>query len=193
MKSEPDCYSIDDLKKDKIEPWDGVRNYQVRNMIRDDMKKGDKALFYHSNCPEIGVVGTMTIHSSAYPDPTQFDPTLIFSSPQQVEALKRIVKRFKSKTTKVFLKYYGRNNEKISVGVDPKSDHPDPKSDPENPTWLLVDVRFESKFPRTVTLAEIKADQELQRMVVAQKGSRLSVTPVKKEQYEKIVKLARLK
>ncbi|MEO0997713.1 MAG: EVE domain-containing protein [Pseudomonadota bacterium] len=73
MKSEPDDYSIDDLARDGREPWDGIRNYQARNMMRDDMKVGDKAFFYHSSCPEPGVVGIMTIASEAYDDPTQFD------------------------------------------------------------------------------------------------------------------------
>ena len=74
MKSEPDAYSIDDLKRDRREPWDGIRNYQARNMMRDDMKIGDKVFFYHSNCKEIGVVGVMKVASKPYPDPTQFDP-----------------------------------------------------------------------------------------------------------------------
>lgn len=76
MKSEPDCFSIDDLKSrpKQTEKWDGVRNYQVRNMFRDQMKEGDQAFFYHSSCAEPGVVGVMTIASPAYPDPTQFDP-----------------------------------------------------------------------------------------------------------------------
>ena len=73
MKSEPSDYSIDDLSRDKREMWDGIRNYQVRNMIRDDMKAGDKALFYHSNTAEIGVVGEMKLVGKTYPDPTQFD------------------------------------------------------------------------------------------------------------------------
>lgn len=74
MKSEPDAFSIDMLKKMKVSPWDGVRNYQVRNMIRDDMKVGDIALFYHSNAGlETGIAGQMKISSTAYPDPTQFD------------------------------------------------------------------------------------------------------------------------
>lgn len=73
MKSEPDAYSIDDLERDGTEPWDGIRNYQVRNMIRDDMQVGDEALFYHSSCKVPGVVGVMRIVSEAYPDPTQFD------------------------------------------------------------------------------------------------------------------------
>ena len=74
MKSEPDAYSIDDLKRDKKEPWDGIRNYQARNMMRDDMRVGDKVFFYHSNCKEPGVVGIMKIASKPYPDHTQFDP-----------------------------------------------------------------------------------------------------------------------
>lgn len=76
MKSEPDCFSIDDLAKrpNQTESWDGVRNYQVRNMMRDDMKTGDLAFFYHSSCPEPGIYGLMEIVSNAYPDPTQFDP-----------------------------------------------------------------------------------------------------------------------
>ena len=74
MKSEPDVYGIDDLKRDKQEPWDGIRNYQVRNMFRDQMQIGDIAFFYHSNCKIPAITGLMTIASEAYPDVTQFDP-----------------------------------------------------------------------------------------------------------------------
>jgi predicted RNA-binding protein with PUA-like domain len=75
MKSEPGEYAITDLQRDTVAMWDGVRNYQVRNMMRDEMRVGDQALFYHSNAgPETGVVGTMEIAREAYPDPTQFDP-----------------------------------------------------------------------------------------------------------------------
>ena len=76
MKSEPSEFSIDDLKNrpGKTEPWDGVRNYQARNMMRDEMKKGDLAFFYHSNCEEPGIVGIMTINKEGYPDHTAFDP-----------------------------------------------------------------------------------------------------------------------
>ena len=73
MKNEPEDYDIDDLKKDKTEHWDGIRNYQVRNMIRDDMNIGDIAFFYHSNCEIPGIYGLMTINSKAYPDHTAFD------------------------------------------------------------------------------------------------------------------------
>ena len=73
MKNEPDDYSIDDLKRDKTEPWDGIRNYQVRNMIRDEMRIGDNAFFYHSNCETPGIYGQMTICKEAYADHTAFD------------------------------------------------------------------------------------------------------------------------
>lgn len=145
LKSEPDSYSIDDLKRDKIEMWDGTRNYQVRNMMRDDMQIGDLCLFYHSNTKEIGVVGTMEIVSDAYTDPTQFDSS---------------------------------------------SEHPDPKSDPNNPRWLCVDVKFKSKLPRTVTLAEIKIDPIFETMPLVKKGNRLSVMPIQKKHFELIVKMA---
>ena len=82
MKSEPDAYSIDDLKRDRREPWDGIRNYQARNMMRDDMKTGDKVFFYHSNCKEVGVVGVMKVASKPYPDPTQFDPESNYYDPK---------------------------------------------------------------------------------------------------------------
>ena len=146
MKSEPDCYSIDDLKRDKVEMWDGTRNYQVRNMMRDQMKVGDEALFYHSNAgDETGVVGTMKIVKESYPDPTQFDP---------------------------------------------KSDHPDPKSDPDNPRWLCVDVKFQTKLARVVTLKELKLDPKFADMPVVMKGNRLSVMPIKKTHYDRVVELA---
>ena len=73
---------------------------------------------------------------------------------------------------------------------DPKSDHPDPKSDPENPRWLCVDVQFQSKLPRTVTLAEIKIDPAFETMPLVKKGNRLSVMPVQKKHFDTIVKMA---
>ncbi|MGE5522744.1 MAG: EVE domain-containing protein [Rhodospirillaceae bacterium] len=73
IKSEPDAYSIDDLKRDRKTPWTGVRNYQARNFMRDQMKPGDRAFFYHSNCEEPGIVGIAEVASTAYPDETQFD------------------------------------------------------------------------------------------------------------------------
>jgi len=74
MKSEPDAFSIDDLKKKGQEAWDGVRNYQARNFMRDGMHVGDKVFFYHSNCAEPGIVGVAEVATDAYPDPSQFDP-----------------------------------------------------------------------------------------------------------------------
>ncbi len=73
LKSEADCYSIDDLKKDKKTAWSGIRNYQARNFMRDHMKKEDMVLFYHSSSDPTGVFGIAEISSDAYPDATQFD------------------------------------------------------------------------------------------------------------------------
>ncbi|MCA9366183.1 EVE domain-containing protein [Candidatus Kaiserbacteria bacterium] len=145
MKSEPSCYSIDDLKRDKKTMWDGVRNYQVRNMMRDQMQAGDLALFYHSSTKEVGVVGVMEIVGKAYPDPTQFDP---------------------------------------------KSDHPDPTSDPKSPRWLCVDVAFKQKFPQVVSLELLKESKPLQQLQILKRGNRLSVTPVTKNEFECILKMA---
>ena len=83
MKSEPSVFGIDDLaaRPDQTEPWDGVRNYQVRNMLRDQMRPGDLAFFYHSNCAEPGIVGIMEIAGPARPDPSQFDPDSHYHDP----------------------------------------------------------------------------------------------------------------
>lgn len=82
MKSEPQEFSIDDLERVGEQLWDGVRNYQVRNMFRDDMKVGDKALFYHSSCADIGVVGEMEVVKSAEADPAQFNPKSKYFDPK---------------------------------------------------------------------------------------------------------------
>lgn len=144
MKSEPDVYSIDDLERDGREPWDGIRNYQARNFMRDEMKVGDLAFFYHSNAAKVGIVGTMTIASEPYDDPTQFDK---------------------------------------------KSKYFDAKSSKDKPRWQLVDVAFEGKFPRTVTLAELKANPKLADMRLVQKGNRLSIMPVTKHEWDTILKM----
>lgn len=81
MKTEPDAFSIDDLKRKKQEAWDGVRNYQARNYMRDGMRVGDKVFFYHSNCAEPGIVGIAQVATSAYPDPSQFDPKSKYFDP----------------------------------------------------------------------------------------------------------------
>ncbi len=82
MKSEPSVYGIDDLQRDKRTSWGGVRNYQVRNMFRDDFARDDVAFFYHSSCAEPGIVGTMKILGKAYPDPGQFDPESEYFDPR---------------------------------------------------------------------------------------------------------------
>ncbi|MEO8010488.1 MAG: EVE domain-containing protein [Dokdonella sp.] len=81
MKSEPEEFSIDALQRVKTEPWSGVRNYQARNFMRDDMQVGDRILFYHSNCEEPGVVGIAEVATIAQPDPTQFDPASDYHDP----------------------------------------------------------------------------------------------------------------
>jgi predicted RNA-binding protein with PUA-like domain len=81
MKSEPDAFSIDDLKRKKREAWDGVRNYQARNFMRDGMRPGDKVFFYHSNCAVPGIAGIAEVATDAYPDPSQFDPKSKYFDP----------------------------------------------------------------------------------------------------------------
>ena len=82
MKSEPDAYSIDDLERDGRDMWDGIRNYQARNMMRDEMQVGDEVFFYHSSCAEPGIVGIARIASQPYPDPTQFDKRSKYHDPK---------------------------------------------------------------------------------------------------------------
>ena len=103
MKSEPSEYSIDDLKRDKQAPWFGVRGYQARNFMRDEMRVGDEILFYHSSCPEPGVVGVARVASQAYPDATQFDPKSPYFDPKATKENPRwmlvdvkFIKKFKS-------------------------------------------------------------------------------------------------
>ena len=142
MKSEPDAYSIDDLKRDGREPWDGIRNYQARNMMRDEMKIGDEVFFYHSNCKEPGIVGIMKVASEPYPDPTQFNK---------------------------------------------KSKYYDPKSNKDDPRWCLVDVEFVRKLGRNITLAEIKEAKGLDGLILIRKGNRLSIMPVEKKHWNKLL------
>ena len=144
MKSEPDVYSIDDLQRDGQEMWDSIRNYQARNMMRDDMRIGDPIFFYHSSCKEPGVVGIAEVASKPYPDPVQFD-----------------------KQSRYF----------------------DAKSEPDNPRWILVDVKFVRKLKRNVTLTEIKAEKILADMILTRKGNRLSIMPVEKKHWDKILSL----
>ncbi len=148
MKSEPDAFSIDDLKAKpkKTEHWDGVRNYQVRNMMRDQMKKGDLAFFYHSSCKVPAIVGIVEIVKEGYPDHTAFDPDS---------------------------KYF------------------DPKSDPDNPRWFMVDVKFRRKLKQPITLQALKQQAFLVEsdLALIRKGSRLSILPVTKEQWDFILSM----
>lgn len=146
VKSEPSEFSIDDLEKSNNQTthWDGVRNYQARNFIRDEIKIGDKVLFYHSSTEPNAVVGVCEVVKDAYPDHTQFDP---------------------------------------------KHNHYDPKSDKKNPTWFMVDIKLVKKFNNPVTLDEIKANLKLAKMKLVQRGNRLSVMPVTKDEFEIIAKL----
>ena len=152
MKSEPDAFSIDDLKKRKhqTEHWDGVRNYQVRNLLRDEIRKGDLALFYHSSCKVPAAVGIVTISSDGYPDHTALDPES---------------------------KYY------------------DPKSTPDQPRWYMVDVTYLKSFATPVTLQAMKQQPELLNsdFALLKRGSRLSIMPVSKLQWDTILNMAAAK
>ena len=89
MKSEPDVFSIEDLKKKKKSGWDGVRNYQARNYMRDDMKIGDIVLFYHSSCEVPGIAGLAKISKTSHPDPTQFDSKSDYYDPKASQEIPR--------------------------------------------------------------------------------------------------------
>lgn len=89
MKSEPSVFSIDDLQRQGCTGWEGVRNYQARNFMRDGMRPGDQAFFYHSSCAEPGIAGIMEISRQAYPDPTQFDPRSAGHDPKSTRAQAR--------------------------------------------------------------------------------------------------------
>lgn len=147
MKSEEDVYSIRDLERDVATQWEGVRNYEARNLMRDKMKVGDGILFYHSNAEPPGVAGLASVARAGYPDHFAFDP---------------------------------------------KSRYHDPKSDPDDPTWFMVDIAFEEAFPGVVGLEEIKATPGLAEMVLV-KRSRLSVQPVSGEEFRLIRKMGRKK
>ncbi|MGH9418789.1 MAG: EVE domain-containing protein [Thermoanaerobaculia bacterium] len=148
MKCEPSAYAIDDLKRDGTTSWEGVRNYQARNFIRDEMKRGDRVLFYASNADPSGVTGVAEVTREAYPDPF---------------------------AQKKGHKYY------------------DPKSTKENPIWYLVDIGFVEKLPNIVPLETLKSAPGLEEMVVTKKGSRLSIQPVTKSEFDIVVKLGRAK
>lgn len=135
FKSEPDAFGIDDLAAmpDQTEHWDGIRNYQARNFLRDQVKLGDQVFFYHSSCKDVGIVGVAEIVRESYPDHTQFDPES---------------------------KYY------------------DPKSSPDNPRWMMVDIKLKQKFSKILPLKTIKAMPEITEIGLVKKGHRLSIMPV---------------
>lgn len=146
MKSEPNEFGIDDLidMPNQTEHWDGVRNYQARNMMRDEMKLGDQVFFYHSNCDVPGIVGIMEVVREGYPDFTAFDP-------------------------------------------DDK--HFDPKSDPDKPRWIMVDIKFVKKLSRTISLKELKEQEALADLALVRRGNRLSIMPVSEQQWHFILGL----
>ena len=146
FKSEPDTFSIDALYQapKRTTHWDGVRNYQARNYMRDGMRRGDQGFFYHSNCEVPGIIGIVEVVCEAYPDHTAFDPD------------------------------------------DP---HYDPKSDPDDPRWLMVDVKFVRKLKRNISLAELKANPALSDMPLVRKGNRLSVMPVTEAEWHAILEM----
>ena len=141
FKSEPGSYSFDDLVRDGVAEWDGARNYQVRNFLRDEIREGDGVLFYHSSSDPRAVVGTATVVRNGYPDHTAWDPA---------------------------------------------SDHPDPKSTPDNPTWYMVDIRAVERFSTPVTLEGMREVPQLADMMLLRRGVRLSILPVTPEEWEAI-------
>jgi predicted RNA-binding protein with PUA-like domain len=143
IKTEAECYSIDDLKRDRRIPWEGVRNYTARNFMMRDMKVGDIALFYHSNT-DMGVYGLAKVASKPHPDES---------------ALRK------------------------------GDEHFDPKTTKDKPIWYCVDFAFVKKFKSYLPLGVIKSDKILSGMVIAQKGSRLSITPVSEIQYKRAISL----
>ena len=147
VKSEPDTFSFDDLlaRPDRTTHWDGVRNYQARNFMRDEMKKGDLVFFYHSSADPTAIVGTAEVVRDGYPDNSAFDP---------------------------------------------KDSHYDPKSKKDEPTWFMVDLRARDRFREPVTLTDLRGVKGLEKMVLLQKGSRLSVQPVTEREWEIICRLA---
>jgi len=147
FKSEPEVFSIDDLARCARQTtfWDGVRNYQARNMLRDDVQVGDGVLFYHSNAEPLAIVGVARVVRAGYPDDTAWDP---------------------------------------------KSAHPDPKSTPENPIWYMVDISLETRFARPVERSLLAGTKGLEKMVLLQRGSRLSIQPVTAAEWRTVLKLA---
>ena len=146
MKCEPSAYTIDDLARDGQTCWEGVRNYQARNFMRDEMRVGDGVLFYASNADPSGVTGVAKVAKAGYPD--HF-------------AWKKGHKYFDARSTK------------------------------DAPTWYMVDIAFVDRFASTVSLATLKATKGLEAMMVTRKGSRLSVQPVTRAEFDIVARLGR--
>jgi predicted RNA-binding protein with PUA-like domain len=147
MKSEPEVFSIQALRRDRKTHWEGVRNYQARNHLRA-MKIGDLVLFYHSNADPPGVAGVARVCREAYPDSSQFDP---------------------------------------------RSDYYDAASKPEDPRWSLVDVEFVEELAEVVPLDVLKEDESLDGMLVRKRGMRLSVQPVERKHFARVLELGKAK
>jgi len=147
FKTEPTSFSFNDLwnTPSRTSSWDGVRNYQARNMLRDEVSSGDLVFVYHSSADPTGIAGIAEVVSGGYPDRT---------------------------------------------ALDPKDHHYDPKSRADVPTWYMVDIRAVKAFPRLITLDELRKVKGLEKMVLLQRGSRLSVQPVRPEEWEMITRLA---
>jgi predicted RNA-binding protein with PUA-like domain len=150
MKSEPESFSIDDLKNlpQGIDHWDGVRNYQARNLLRDDIRTGDGVLFYHSNTAEPAIVGLAQVVKDGYPDHTAFDPT---------------------------------------------EKHFDPKSNPDNPRWYMVDVQYLCHLPFQLSRDFLREHPVLSAMGVLRKGNRLSVQPVTEVEWNAVLEITGVK
>lgn len=146
FKTEPTTFSFDDLwnAPSRTTFWDGVRNYQARNTLRDEIKPGDKVLVYHSSSDPTGIAGIAEVVRGGYPDKTAFDP---------------------------------------------KDPHYDPKSKADSPTWYMVDIRAVKPLPRLITLEELRNVKGLEKMVLLQRGSRLSVQPVRSEEWDIITSM----
>jgi predicted RNA-binding protein with PUA-like domain len=147
LKSEAESFSIHDLaaSPNQTTCWDGVRNYQARNFLRDEMRLGDLVLFYHSNADPPAVVGTAVVVREAYPDHTAWDH---------------------------------------------RDHHFDPKASPDNPIWQMVDIQLRETFPQPLALDALRGVAALKDMELLRKGSRLSVQPVRKSEFDTILKLA---
>jgi predicted RNA-binding protein with PUA-like domain len=146
VKTEPDVYSIEDLEREGVTEWWGIRNYQARNFMRDEMSPGDRVLVYHSQTKILGVYGIAEVAGPAHPDSVQFDP---------------------------------------------RSDYYDEKSTREDPRWWCVDLEHVATFNEPVTRDELKEEPGLADMKLLARGTRLSVMPVEKAEFELIEKMSR--